>query len=131
MTDISNGLIVYFSTTETSAVATTYGYSSATFKCTASGEWVTYVIDLTILPNNAYKANADGEYVLDTFYLLKNPTSGSTANDNIDIAYMAFAEDWKAIDSVVDEETVIQMTVYNGSSGNKTVYTATGEEVAQ
>ena len=73
------------------------------------GDWVTYVIDLeTVLPEKWVKDAETGTYVMDSFYL--NFYNFLTTN-SVDIAYIAFVEgDWADVDSLVDEDTVVNVT---------------------
>ncbi len=75
----------------------------------ATGEWVTYVIDLEAVCDGYYeKVEGQDYYDVDTFYFHNAGTN--------DIAYVAFVEgDWAEIDALVEETVVTQITA-GGSS---------------
>lgn len=79
----------------------------------ASGEWVTYVVDLETVCDGYYeKVDGQDYYDVDCFYFHNAGTN--------DIAYVAFVEgSWAEIDALVDEDVVMQITA-NGS-GNAAV----------
>ena len=79
----------------------------------ATGEWVTYVIDLEAVCGEYYAKLEDQDYYdVDTFYF-----HNAGAND---IAYAAFVEgSWAEIDALVEEDVVTQIT--EGGSSTATV----------
>ena len=78
-----------------------------------AGEWGVYVIDMSAVLSDHYKkSDTDTTYKLDFFYIASNTALATTAT--IDIGYVAFVDDLKDIKSIVDEETVYNVT----SGGN-------------
>ena len=79
----------------------------------ATGEWVTYVIDLEAVCGEYYaKVEGQDYYDVDSFYF-----HNAGAND---IAYVAFVEgDWADVDALVEEDVVTQIT--DGGSSTATV----------
>ena len=79
----------------------------------ATGEWMTYVIDLEAVCGEYYaKVEGQDYYDVDTFYFHNGGTS--------DIAYVAFVEgDWADVDALVEEDVVTQIT--EGGSSTATV----------
>ncbi len=91
--------------------------------------WTTYVIDLSaVMPSHFAKAEGAEDYVIDTLFLTWDENYGeeSYAASYIDFATVAFAEDWAAIDAIVTEATVEQITAADGT--HLTVNTADGTE---
>ena len=78
----------------------------------ATGEWVTYVIDLETVCDGFYeKVEGHDYYDVDTFYFHNGGTS--------DIAYVAFVEgSWAEIDALVDEDVVMQITASGGEKAS-------------
>ena len=80
--------------------------------------WQVYVIDLAKVFPNKYIANADGEYILDTFYF--NICEGNFAPGcTLDLSYMAYCSSWDEVAAIVDEEQLFYMSDANGG-GNWT-----------
>ena len=79
-----------------------------------SDDWTVYVINLAELASDCYAKSDDGNYIVDTLYFLTDSTI--TAEQYIDIEYMAFVEDWSGIDAIVDEATVYQITNADGTA---------------
>ncbi len=75
-------------------------------KAEKAGEWVTYVLPLSLL-GNSYKANTDGTYTLDTFFF---QVVDSTSKPTVDIEYFAFAETVDDVEAIVDQDTVVLST---------------------
>jgi len=102
-----------------SAVGDQYYHGSSTKsvflmgKGEATGEWVTYVIDLEAVCGEYYaKLEGQDYYDVDSFYFHNEGTS--------DIAYVAFVEGgWAEIDALVEESVVTQITA--GGSNTATV----------
>ena len=92
----------------------TIGYTSVAMplSVTSKDDFVTFVVDLeTVIPE--YYVKVGGEYVIDTLYFHFENLDTDT---QIDIAYMAFAEDWNAIDGLVEENEVVEITSTNGTN---------------
>ena len=80
--------------------------------------WQVYVIDLAKVFPDKYIANADGDYVLDTFYF--NICEGNFAPGcTLDLSYMAYCSEWEEVAAIVDEEQLFYMSDANGG-GNWT-----------
>ena len=78
----------------------------------ATGEWVTYVIDLETVCDGFYeKVEGQDYYDVDTFYFHNGGTS--------QIAYVAFVEgSWAEIDALVEEDVVMQITAGGGEKAS-------------
>ncbi len=89
--------------------------------------WETYVIDLSaISPEHFVKKDGANGYVIDTFYL----TWGEDyAESHTDFANIVFADDWKAIDAIVDNATVKNITKADGTYSKVNVVEAADPEV--
>ena len=102
------------------------GYSTAyiTAKGEATGEWMTYVIDLEAVYGEYYaKVEGQDYYDVDTFYFHNGGTN--------DIAYVAFVEgDWADVDALVEEDVVMQITAKGTSAATvgKLVNVADGSD---
>lgn len=90
----------------------------------ATGEWMTYVIDLEAVCGEYYaKVEGQDYYDVDTFYFHNAGTS--------DIAYAAFVEgSWAEIDALVEEDVVTQITAGGTSAATvgKLVNVADGSD---
>jgi hypothetical protein len=90
----------------------------------ATGEWMTYVIDLEAVCGEYYaKVEGQDYYDVDTFYFHNAGTS--------DIAYAAFVEgSWAEIDALVEEDVVTQITAGGKSTATvgKLVNVADGSD---
>ena len=90
----------------------------------ATGEWVTYVVDLSAVCADYYK-KVDGQdfYEIDTFYF---HVQGSN-----DIAYVAFVEGgWAEIDALVEEDVVTEISAVGSAKATvgKLVNVADGSD---
>ncbi len=80
-----------------------------------SGEWKTFLIDLAVL-GSRYALDENGEYVIDTFCLMQDSL---TANEYIDIAYVAFVnsiEEAMALTACEGKVTTISANEIAGSA---------------
>ncbi len=69
---------------------------------TAIGEWGVYVLDLEgMLPEYWIADPATGDYIIDSFWITMSGES------TFDLEYLAFVEDFAAIDELVDEDEII------------------------
>ncbi|MBE6646682.1 MAG: hypothetical protein E7611_03460 [Ruminococcaceae bacterium] len=74
-------------------------------------EWGTYVIDLSKVAGSAHAKNTEtGTYELDFFMFSLYPF---LADDHVDFAYIAFAEDWAGVSALVKEDTVYKVVDRN------------------
>ncbi len=91
----------------------------------ATGEWVTYVIDLETVCDGFYeKVEGQDYYDVDAFYFYN-----AGANQ---IAYVAFVEgSWAEIDALVEEDVVMQITAQGSTTASvgKLVNVADGSDV--
>ena len=107
--DASDLVRVYFNTAGSTADVTRF---KLPLNAAGAGEWGVYVIDMsTVLSDNYVKS--EDTYKLDCFYITYNGNLATT--ETIDIGYVAFVEDWTDIDSIVDEETVYNVTSTGGA----------------
>ena len=126
-TDGLNALKVTISTTEYNKTLKEDGVAIANwgtfgFKVPVSQSpkdtWQVYVIDLAKVFPTQYLANADGDYILDTFYF--NICEGNFAPGcTLDLSYMAYCSSWEEVAAIVDEDTLFYMSDANGG-GNWT-----------
>ena len=71
--------------------------------------WQVYVIDLAKVFPDKYIPNADGDYVLDTFYF--NICEGNFAPGcTLDLSYMAYCSSWEEVAAIVDEEQLFYLS---------------------
>ncbi len=105
------------SSTDPAAAAGRDGYTVITIK-DIGAEWTYYVIDLAKVAPKQYKPNANGNHVIDTFWIYFDNDSVGTA---VDIDYIAFAENWSEIKDLVGEETTLSnITNTTGTIANVT-----------
>lgn len=104
------------------------GYVTVALNATEAGEWGVYVVDLAALVP-AYAADGElGTYITDTFFFNINAFS---AEDHVDIAYMAFVEgDWSDIDALVLEDVAYNVTSATEKTFTK-VSVADGSEITE
>ena len=93
--------------------ATETGYNSVTlpFNLTKSSEWAVYVIDLESALPEYYVENAEGNYILDTFYFHIPEFTSATY---IDVEHIMFLEKWEDVDKATDFDKVVKVTGNNG-----------------
>jgi hypothetical protein len=98
---------------DANAFPDTIGYTSIAMPLSATDKdgWATYVVDLETVISEYY-VKVDGEYVIDTLYFHFNTFA---AENNIDIAYMAFAEDLDAVDALAGGGEIVDITATNGT----------------
>ena len=104
----TSAFFAYFSTTGksgegysvsddgTETIPSTLGYAYVRFLAKdISEDWTVFVVDLSAVLPDYYVADEDGNYFIDTFFLKRNSNIST-----IDVEFMAFAENWKAIDEL-------------------------------
>ena len=91
------------------------GVSGVKVPMSAAGaeEWGVYVVDMSKVLSTHYVKNAETDtYELDYFFF---HMSNFSTSDRIDLAYIAFVEDWAGVDAIVDEDTVYNVTDTTGA----------------
>ena len=117
----ANYLVIKMRGSENALTDVPVSYSTSGYKGTVSiglplaaagaDEWGTYVIDLSKVAGSAHAKNTEtGTYELDFFMFSLNPF---LADDHVDFAYIAFAEDWAGVSALVKEDTVYKVVDRN------------------
>ena len=104
-----NNVRVYFNTAGSTADVAKF---KLPLNAAGAEEWGVYVIDMSTVLSANY-AKSDDTYKLDCFYICSNTNLATT--DRIDIGYVAFVDELTDIDSIVDEETVYNVTSTGGA----------------
>ena len=108
---------ISFRTAVTGASQTTLEFPLA---LTESGEWATYIVDLSTVIPGAYVADENGNYTLGTFYYHIG-YKDFTADVKYDIEYMAFVDEWDEVKALVSDEQIVNVT---GSGRGQLINTA-------
>ena len=108
---------ISFRTAVTGASQTTLEFP---LTLTESGEWATYIVDLSTVIPGAYVADENGNYTLGTFYYHIG-YKDFTADVKYDIEYMAFVDEWDEVKALVSDEQIVNVT---GSGRGQLINTA-------
>ncbi len=90
------------------SVANTY-----TLLKTESELWYVFVFNLNALDKTFVKDAETGTYILDTFYI---SVPSLATNEFVDIAYIAFADNFAEVDAIVEESDINYIMSTDGSS---------------
>ena len=94
----------------------------------ATGEWVTYVVDLSLFGDSVWYADNNPDVTTASFGLNVAGALEGSGSRYIDVQYFAVCDDWDEVEAVAGEGTVVQYTKWSDANHNKLLY-SDGSEV--